>query len=170
MKTIDKPTKPVKALRHLLTLTLIGGIIILAGGCNTTKTTTYQPTQDFTRYKTFAFAESPASESASDPVAPLPQHRAIEASLSQVLVRKGFTEASPAEADFLVKVHGDLLWYYPNNSRWQERTGVVEIIDAKTKEIVWSTSRTKVSDAVLTPELAGQLAAKMIEPFPPEKK
>lgn len=160
----------MKTLKRIVFPTLIGGIFLMSCGCQTTPTYTTKPGAEFTQYETFAFWDFGRQGPISDPTAPLRMRRAVQTSVSENLTHKGFMEARPDKADFLVKIYG---LYIPDQSQvnsLEERTGVIEIIDAKTKEVVWSTRRTRTSSTTLTPEATGQLAAKMLEPFPPSAK
>jgi hypothetical protein len=144
----------------------MGGIFLLACGCQTTPNYTTKPGADFTQYETFAFAEFGRRGPISDPTAPLRMRRAVQTSVSEILTHKGFAEVRPDTADFLVKIYGLYIPDQPQVNSLEERTGVIEIIDTKTKEVVWSTRRTRTSSTTLTPEAAGLMAAKMLEPFP----
>lgn len=160
----------MKTLKQILSLTIVGSLFLLASGCQTTPTANYKPTTDFTQYKTYAFAEFSRQGPVSDPTAPLRQRRAVQTSVEETLAHKGFTEVKPADADFLVKIYGKFIPDEPGVNSNEERTAVIEIIDTKTKEIIWSTSRTRFAFSALTAEAAAQLVAQMIEAFPPGKK
>ncbi len=160
----------MKTLKRILFPVFSGGIFLLACGCQTTPGYTSKPGADFSHYQTFAFADFGRRGPVSDPTAPLRQRRAVQSSLTETLDHKGFTEARPETADFIVKVYGQFIPDLPNVNSLEERTMTIDIIDAKTKEVVWSASRTRISTITLTPEAAGQLAAQMLEPFPPGAK
>jgi Domain of unknown function (DUF4136) len=162
--------KTMKSLKQILFPTIISGIFLLACGCQSTPNVTHKPGVDFTQYQTFAFADFNRRGPVSDPTAPLRLRRAVQTSLSETLAHKGYTEVKSDTADFLVKVYGNFIPDEPGVNSLESRTSVIEIIDAKTKEVVWSTSRTRMSSTTLTPEAAGQLAARMIEPFPTGEK
>jgi len=171
-------------------------ILILIGfiGCSSlTVTTDYDPSQDFSGYKTYRWAS--AKEVNPNDVLeqnPLVLNRVVDG-INTALQDKGYTIAAEGqEPDFVVMTHAGLKekmnvmntgygWYDPwwgpyggstHVSYYEEGSLVIDIIDWKEKELSWRGIGTGVVKQVSTDKNEAQedinkMVAKILADFPP---
>ena len=187
---MPKSTKPQgsKAITGLFCL----GTILMAAGCATPVNTDYKTGTDFSRYKTFALMPLPQQAPAEDPglVVRLAQP-AREAVVSQ-LTSKGLSEEPPGQADLAVNLRGQSLprvevkdygYTYPAMTRYgtftvvrnpytsvstyNERTLIIEMLDTRSKELVWVGWTKKESSKKVTVDALQQAIREILAEFPP---
>jgi len=100
--------KRFQSLRHgpVASLSVIALILILVSGCaSTPRTVEYDPSVDFSQYRTFAWAP-PEARDVRDPIldSQLLDRRMGEA-VRQVLEAKGLSKVEADEADLLITYH-----------------------------------------------------------------
>jgi hypothetical protein len=157
----------------------------------------YDPNIDFSLYRDFAFAERP-EEKLEGPPGSSTGNPFLEAQIQREirfeLLRRGFSQAEVAEADFLVSSHvgaRSTTWYSvgpasfsSSYDQWYDRwalqgahirphtfrngTLVIDIIDMNTKELTWHGWRTDpVPPAADAKELIRSIVTDVLDDFPP---
>ena len=178
-------------MKKFFPVIVLAAIVIMAGCSSVTVKHDYDRTVDFKLYKTFAWLDVkvPEDELIQNPLA---RKRAIEA-IDKELQNKGF-EKTDKGADFGVIIHGRSKeqmqitdwggygagygygyrpWWGPYGgttdvSYYEVGALVVDIVDLKTKELVWRGMATKtIGDKPLTPEQWDGIAARVLANFPP---
>ena len=180
---------------------LITALILLSlVGCSSISTSTdYDPSVDFTKYKTYMWyaGEMPADDELVKH--PLVKKRMAN-SIAKSLATKGFTEGTEDSYDFVIVMHAGTkermqvntynyggYGYGRYGGGWggagmsstdvnyyNEATLVIDVIDANKKELAWrGTATGVVSKSELTQEEAQERAdgiiGKMLADFPPGK-
>jgi len=173
-------------------------LIFVMVGCSSLKVATdFDPTQDFSSYKTYRWATT-KEVNPNDALAqnPLIKKR-IVAGIDAALGQKGFVLAGDdAEPDFVVMTHAGLKekmnvtqtggyrgygWYDPwwgpygghtNVSYYEEGSLVIDIVDWKEKELSWRGVGTGIvgegpSDKEEAQEEINLIVAKILADFPP---
>jgi hypothetical protein len=148
--------------------------------------TEHDPSADFSRLKTYAWASSP---SVPDAVATggLVDWR-VRAAVDRELQAKAYVLVDGARADFLVDYRitrkakqvdtfQDYYWYRRAGGKadlggayvrgYEEGTLVVQIVDPRSKRLLWFGSASGVADAEQHVELIRQAVTEMFERFPP---
>ena len=160
------------------------GLVVLAAGCATFDVRTdYDVSADFSRYKTYNFADMPTEPTAVI-FSQLNQQRIREA-ISDAMNARGYTKVN--EPDLLVHVNlvtkeRQKLFTNYNYSYWGPRndyvmnytegTLIIDMIDASTKQLVWRGSATGVLDENPSPENVTQnvnnAVAAILAQYPPK--
>jgi len=159
---------------------------LLIGGCSGPDINQdYDPKQDFSRLKTWAWAPTPPqADGAGDPLAvsTLTQER-IHLSVERELQLKGFEQADTAGADFWVqhyavieqtlRVEPGYDWGHDDVSSYERGTIIVDVVTPNDKRLVWRGTATDAVDPDLTPterEARIQEAVhEILAQFPPKK-
>jgi hypothetical protein len=160
--------------------------IALAAGCSSMSIHhDIDTTADFSSYRTFCWADSMADESVDESVKKL-----IESKTSEILFKRGLTREC-AGADLLATFHagsskkidvdGYGYSYGGEYSGWQdagigiypyqEGTLVVDLVDARTKKLVWRGAAQGVSIRVTNidrEKAINKALDRMFEDYPPE--
>jgi hypothetical protein len=161
-------------------------ILVAIAGCSTLKTSVdYDRTANFSTYKTFSWRDS--GEIRNSLLA-----KRLEAAVTTELAKKGLTQASGDDADLWVVAHPRLSretqvttynsgWGYG----WRYRGGVstakveqipvgtliVDLVDAKQKELVWRGTATDTLKPENSPEekemALAKAVAEMFAKYPP---
>ena len=162
-------------------------VLVAIGGCSTLKTSVdYDRSANFSGYKTFAWRDSGEIRN------PLMAKR-IEEAVTSELAKKGLTQASGEDADLWVVAHPRLSketqitsynsgWGYG----WRYRgprvstatveqipvgTLIVDLVDAKQKELVWRGTASDTLKPERTPEereaALAKAVAEMFAKYPP---
>lgn len=171
---------------------VISSILILIVACSPISVSTDYDTQaDFSSLKSFNWLEGTVM-SKKDALKPdgLVAKRVKEATISE-LERKGYVFVKTESPDFFVIVHTGVedriditRWGYTYARRWgpfgrrttvskyREGTLFIDIINARTKELIWRGSGTSPMNVAKTPEERDQfindVVEKILENFPPE--
>jgi hypothetical protein len=160
MKSID-----VKNLTHFIPLIAVAGMVLFGSGCQSGPT--HKQGFDFSRYHTFAILPVTARGTYQDPALVTRLKGPVTETVVETLTGKGFKQVAESEADF----HVNLLFDYREEpGQTEQRMFDLQIIDAKTKEVVWSDYWHRTTDATLPPEVVHQGVADMLKPFPPGAK
>lgn len=173
-----------------LSLLFLPGLLLMAGACSTPSILyDYHTKVRFERYQTFSWLESDSSLLLLESV-----DRLIRDSVSQVLESKGLTYTD-GSGDLLVLYHpgrddriypsryGYTYWparwgyggYYQGIEHYEydEHTLIIDLIDRRTKQLVWRGSAPRVLRTTTTGKLAADAGAalrKMLANFPPPMK
>jgi len=147
----------------------------------------YDTSYDFAKLKTYRWADIPSKSDAN----PLVIQR-VGAAVEGQLKAKGYAPAEGAP-DFLVAAYvgkrtriqvTDTGYRYGPRGAWygggvdvyeyEEGSLVVDIVDARTKQLVWRGTATSILDPDATPEerteRINEAVAKMFKDFPPPRK
>lgn len=145
----------------------------------------YDAKQDFSKFKTWAWAPTqPQASGPTDPMAvsTLTQeriHRSIESELNQ----KGFDQVDANSADFWVQhyavveqqivVEPGYDWGYQDVSSYAKGTIIVDVVTPKTKRLVWRGTASDAVDPDLTPkereDRIQDAVHEILDQFPPNK-
>lgn len=169
-------------------------VLALAVGCSSVSVKhDYDPGASFAAYKTYSWLPVPTN-GASNVKAALERNtlldKRIRESVNQQLAAKDYA-AEDGNPDFMVVYHvgaqdridvtnwgyGYRGWYGAGRvdvQQYVEGTLILDVIDAKTKQLVWRGSVTGAVDPDATPEKRAQrmneAIAKMLADFPPPAK
>ena len=136
--------------------------VLLAAGCATPVHSNYKTGINFAQYQTFALLPLPQTASASDPGLMLRLSQTARDEVTRALTAKGLTEAPADTADLAVNLRGQSLprvevrdygYTYPMVTRYgtvpvvynpstsvstyDEKTLIIELLDRRSKELVW---------------------------------
>jgi len=159
--------------------------VLLAGCGGPSIHQDYDPKEDFTKVKTWAWAPTqPQASGPTDPMAvsTLTQER-IHRSVEAELTRKGMSQVDANSADVWVQhyavveqqvvVGAQRLFRGNDVSSYDKGTIIVDLVTPKTKRLVWRGTASDVVDPDLTPnerETRIQEAVKeILDQFPPGK-
>ena len=148
----------VKAILPIVTASML----LISSGCQSGPD--YRQGFDFTRYHTFAILALPTKGTYQEPAIAIHLGRPGTEAIVEQLTSKGFKETGESEADFLVNMKFD---YIPEQNRTETRMLDIQIIDGKSREIVWSTWLRRTTDMTMSPEAFKEQIARLIQPFPP---
>lgn len=166
----------MKALYFTLCLLLCGGLI----SCSSIAVKSdFDTNANFAQYKTFDFFPHHGGN-------PLNNKR-IEAAIEQRLVAKGMQKQAAGRPDLLVAYHtnvkdkididtygyrygryGRRIGTYTTVQKYQQGTVVVDLVDAREKELVWrGWAKGEASDSV-SKEKIDDTIVKILEKYPPQ--
>ncbi len=166
----------MKALQNFLGLLLATALI----GCSSVAVKSdFDANANFSQYKTFDFMPHPGGN-------PLNNKR-IEAAIEQELVAKGMQKQTAGKPDLLVAYHtnvkdkidvdtygyrygryGRRVGTYTTVQKYQQGTVVVDLVDAKERELVWrGWAKGEASDSVAK-EKIDDTVGKILEKYPPQ--
>ena len=183
-------------MRRIVDRVAIAGLVALACSCapGLQVETDYDPRGEFNNFREWSFVDTPRARGGTMGGLDATMRAQIENAISKELKSRKFRSADAGAADFLVAYHGDTqdritidtYGYFPG--RWTtsnagdpyltggstrpyiEGALVLDIVDAKSKELVW---RARATDVVTDRADAGEKAAKavkrMLEDFPPRR-
>lgn len=152
----------MKKLLKLIPVIAAAGMLVFGAGCQSAPT--HKQGFDFSRYHTFAVLPVAAKGTYQDPGLVTRMERPVTETVVETLTGKAFKQVAESEADF----HVNLLFnYWEEQGRTEQRMFNLQIIDAKTKEVVWSDYWHRTTDATLPPEVVRKGVANMLKPFPP---
>ena len=178
-------------------MALAWGVLVVTLGCSSSITVNYdyEPDADFTQYKTYAWLQQPAgvagsAQSAQQRNTLLDQR--IKTAVNDQLGKKGLTLSSD-QPDVLMAYYtgvenkldvtdwgyryGPYYYGYPQRDitvyQYQQGTLVVDMIDSRTKELVWRGSAQATLLENPTPEKTqqriNQAVGRMFQKYPPKK-
>jgi len=169
----------MQASRFILCLLLMSGLMSCS---SVTVKSDFDANANFAAYKTFDFMPHPNKPGGN----PLNEKR-VEAAIEQQLVAKGLQKQSVSKPDLLVAYHTnvkdkiDVDTYGYRYGRYGRRVGtrttvreyqqgtlVVDLVDAKEKELVWrGWAKGEANDSVAKEKIDDTIA-KILEEYPPE--
>jgi hypothetical protein len=185
-------------MRYIILISLLG--LFLLWGCSSLAyKTDFDPAADFSTYKNYIWYTGKMPDDDALSANPLVKKRVI-AGVDKALQAKGFVEGNASDADFVVIVHAGnkqktqitnygyggygygrygMGWGgyggYGQTDVYQydETTLVIDIIDAKKKEMVWRGTVTGVVQELPNQEEQQKridaVVDRMLSDFPPEK-
>jgi len=168
------------------------GSFLLAAGCATPVKTDYKDGASFSQYRTFALLPLPQKPPAEAPGLMLGIAQPAREAVVSALTAKGLTEAPAERADLAVNLRGQSLprvelrdygYKYPVMTRqgtvmvvenpstsvttYTERTLIIEILDNRTKELVWVGSMKRNSSKPVSAQVLQEAIRKILAGFPP---
>ena len=168
------------------------GSILLVAGCATPVKTDYKAGASFSQYRTFALLLLPQKAPAKDPGLIHSIAQPAREAVVSALTTNGLTEAPADRADLAVNVKGQSLprvevrdygYTYPIMTRqgtvmvvenpstsvttYTERTLIIEILDNRTKELVWVGSMKRNSSKPVSAQVLQESIHKILAEFPP---
>lgn len=176
-----------------LTLTLVG-ITLLASCSSISVNTDFDPSADFSKFKTYTWIEKPVNVSGNAQQAQVHSGllgKRIMNAVDGQMVQKGFTKVEDNPDIFVVYHTGvqdkvqvtDWGYGYGPYGGWyggggvdvyqyQEGTLIVDLVDAATKQLVWRGTAQAVLGGNKSPEQQQQIldnvAGRMFQKYPPK--
>ena len=167
---------------------LVAGLAVLLGACSGMSVSSdYDQSYDFSALHNYAWAEISGDKQAADQIT---LRRVMDAT-DKELAAKGFAKTDPGQASFLVAIqtgkqeqtqyttYGAGGWYAgvgmttTTAQTYDEGTVILDIVDAKKKELVWRGSVTGVVDPGASTDQKVQnvdeAVSKILADFPPQK-
>ena len=165
------------------------GALVAASSCSSISVSTdFDRDADYGLYRTFSFAPPRAERRGDRPYEGSPTRTRILAAIERELTAKGYRKAIDERADFLVAVHiaaqnrvdvGVYDYRLGWRGRWhgrdvrvhryKEGTLVIDIVDARRRELVWrGTAKGAIHGPDEVEEHIAESVRKTIERFPPE--
>ncbi len=176
----------------LINIIIISGLIVLLSSCSSLNISTdFDPTQDFSKYKTYRWARIKERDPNDVLSKNLMLRKRVQVAVEKVLNEKGFTKLDKGKPDFIVFIHAGVQqrmnvyyqggyhyggWWgpyggYTTVSRYKQGTLVVDIVDTEEKELSWRGIASDVvrsySDPDELQEDLDYVISTMLEDFPP---
>ena len=155
--------KVMKKLLQIIPVFATAALLVFAAGCQTAGPA-HKQGFDFNRYHTFAILPVVTTGTYQDPTLVTRLQRPVTDTVVETLTGKGFKRVAGSEADFQVNLRFN---YWGQDSQAETRMFDLQIIDAKTKEIVWSDYWSRTTVDTLSQEAICKHIAGMMKPFPP---
>jgi hypothetical protein len=154
----------MKSLRQIILGIALSAVLLFGFGCVAYK---YKPGFNFSRFHTYALLPLPTQGPSLDPGAPNRLAGAAREGVTESLSHKGFSEATPETADFLVKFEVYYRLQHGEYGRSEFRQLTIQILDRQSQEVVWSNSMSSTARYSLTPDALSKYIVGLLEPFPP---
>lgn len=148
--------------------------VLLAGCSSISVNTDFDPTADFNAYKTYGWAPY------ADGEVPGPSDKRLMLTVDEEMAARGYRrvesdpdmilqyQAAVQDKVYVDTVHYGYGWGTTDVYQYEQGTLVLNIIDAREKEIVWvGTARAAVDSSRPNPEKLKQAVHMMLERFPP---
>ena len=177
----------------LINLFVVIAISLMFLSCSSLKISTdYDPTQDFSKYKTYRWAKlkerDPGDVLSKNPML----HKRVQVAIDLVLEEKGFEKLDRGEPDFIVFVHAGVqqrmnvyhhggYWYHPwwgpyggytSVSYYGQGTLVIDIVDINENELSWRGIASDVVRSYSDPddmqEEINYIVGRLFRDFPPK--
>ena len=172
---------------------LVAGLAAALAGCSgITYNEDYDPEASFTTLKSYSWVEAADPSQVDRGVDPLVARR-VNRAVDENLESKGYNKRESGAVDFLVNWYvgtdqkmsvstystgwGYYGWYGGTTTQvnqWTEGTLVVDVIDTKSKELIWRGWATKALADNPTPEevtrTVNEIVAGILQTFPPGGK
>jgi len=167
-------------------------LIVLLSSCSSLNISTdYDPTQDFSKYKTYRWARIKERDPNDILSKNLMLRKRIQAAVNKGLIEKGFTKLDKGKPDFIVFIHAGVQqrmnvyhhggyyyggWWgpyggYTSVSHYKQGTLVVDIVDTEEKELSWRGIASDVVKSYSDPESLQEeldyIISAMLDDFPP---
>ena len=167
-------------------------LIALLSSCSSLNISTdYDPTQDFSKYKTYRWARIKERDPNDILSKNLLLRKKVQAAVNKGLQEKGFTKLDRGKPDFIVFIHAGVQqkmnvyhhggyyyggWWgpyggYTSVSHYKQGTLVVDIVDTEEKELSWRGIASDVVKSYSDPEALQEeldyIISAMLEDFPP---
>jgi len=176
----------------LTNLIIAVGLIALLSSCSSLDISTdYDPTQDFSKYKTYRWARIKERDPNDILTKNLMLRKRVLVAVNKGLKEKGFEKLDRGKPDFIVFVHAGVQqrtnvyyhggyyyggWWGPSGgystvSHYKQGTLVVDIVDTEEKELSWRGIASDVVQSYSDPEALQEeldyVISIMLEDFPP---
>ncbi len=167
----------------------IASLVVLLLGCTTTSVNyDFDKEYDFSPVKSYAWMTMPQNVRAEEFLI-----KRVKSALNRELNAKGITQA-PDNPDFLIALHGSREskvqvtdWGYSYGpfgrrigesridvSQYEQGTLIVDFVEAKTKQMIWRGTASRVLDPGVTPQdkerLINEAVIEIMKHFPPDQK
>jgi len=167
-------------------------LIVLLSSCSSLNISTdYDPTQDFSKYKTYRWARIKERDPNDILSKNLMLRKRIQAAVNKGLIEKGFTKLDKGKPDFIVFIHAGVQqrmnvyhhggyyyggWWgpyggYTSVSHYKQGTLVIDIVDTEEKELSWRGIASDVVKSYADPEALQEeldyIISAMLDDFPP---
>jgi hypothetical protein len=170
----------MKAWKGIMSLLLFGALI----SCSSVAVKSdFDANANFAQYKTFDFMPHRTAAPGGNPL----NNKRVEAAIEQELVAKGLQKQAAGRPDLLVAYHtnvkdkidvdtygyrygryGRRVGTYATVQKYQQGTVVVDLVDAKERELVWrGWAKGEASDSV-SKEKIDDTVAKILAKYPPQ--
>lgn len=174
-------------MRPILSFLMCLFLAVLSAACSTmTVRTDHDLQEDFGSYSSFALFERPGKRPRGPQMSEIVDRR-IVSSMNADLLGKGFTPTTPRDADFLITFYtairkrvvvngggwygccgpfwgGGVTWF----NSYPEGTLVIDVIDRKSRELVWRGVGTGAfSKMNPSEEKVDKKVARILQTFPP---
>ena len=168
------------------------GLIALLSSCSSLNISTdYDPTQDFSKYKTYRWARIKERDPNDILSKNLMLRKRVQEAVNKDLQEKGFEKLDSGKPDFIVFVHAGVQqrmnvyhhggynyggWWgpyggYTSVRHYKQGTLVVDIVDTEEKELSWRGIASDVVQSYSDPEAVQEeldyVISAMLEGFPP---
>ncbi len=168
------------------------GLIALLSSCSSLNISTdFDPTQDFSKYKTYRWARIKERDPNDILSKNIMLRKRVQVAVNNVLKEKGFTKLDKGKPDFIVFIHAGVQqrmnvyhhggyyyggWWgpyggYTSVSHYKQGTLVVDIVDTEEKELSWRSIASDVVQSYSDPEALQEeldyVISVMLEYFPP---
>lgn len=180
-----------RPFRSFLWMLLFGAAFVGCSGISYNHD--FDPAEDFSHYKTYVWMEKADPSRAQDRGVNELIEKRVAAAVDETLESKGFTKREEPPVDFVVNFMfttqekidfntyytgwGYYGWYGGTQveaRQYTQGTLIVDVFDAKTKELAWSGMAQGTVDPSYSPEQRNerirQAVAGILRPFPPTKK
>jgi hypothetical protein len=154
----------MKSFGKLFSGLAVAGLLFLGAGCQTGPR--HAAGYDFSRLRSFAVLPVSAPGTYEDPALVARLSVPAREAVVETLTAKGLRQTGAAEADCHVKMLFD---YLPESGRTETRMFALQILDAKSQQVVWSDYWHRTTDTSLPTDAVRAGIAKMLQPFPPGK-
>lgn len=180
-------------MRQEKSMKLMNLIITLLSSCSFLNISIdYDPTQDFSKYKTYRWARIKERDPNDILSKNIMLRKRVQVAVDKILNEKGFTKLDKGKPDFIIFIYAGVQqrmnvyhheryycrWWgpyggYTSVSHYKQGTLVVDIVDTEEKELSWrgiaSDIVKKYSDPDELQKYLDYLISAMLEDFPPEK-
>jgi Domain of unknown function (DUF4136) len=176
----------------LANLILTLGLIVLLSSCSSLNISTdYDPTQDFSKYKTYRWARIKERDPNDILSKNINLRKKVQVAVNKVLKERGFTKLDRGKPDFIVFILAGVqqrinvynyggYYYggwggpyggYTSMSRYKQGTLIVDIVDTEEMELSWRGIASDVVRSYSDPEELQEeldyVISSMLEDFPP---
>jgi hypothetical protein len=155
----------MKRLIAMLPVFAAAGVLLLESGCASTDSV--DKGSDFSQYHSFAVLPLPDRGTYQDPAIVTRLGSTVKQSVADTLSAKGYEEVKESEADLLVNLLFD---YRPEEGRRELRTLQIQLLDAKSRGVVWSRYTQRVTDSTMPPKAASQAVVDLLKTVPSASK
>ena len=176
----------------LTNLIIAVGLTALLYSCSSLDISTdFDPTQDFSKYKTYRWARIKERDPNDILSKNLMLRKRVQVAVNNVLNEKGFIRLDRGKPDFIIFVHAGIQqrtnvyyhggyhyggWWgpygsYSSVSHYKQGTLVLDIVDTEEKELSWRGIASDVVQSYSDPEALQEeldyVISAMLEDFPP---
>jgi len=147
-------------------LLLFSLALLFVPACSTPTASSHGgPAPSLSEYHTFAVAPLPSQGPSSDPAAASRLGEVARTAIVETLKGKGFSEAEPSSADFIVQVQTEF-WQDQLIESSEKRYITIALHDRHSDVVIWSDKRGRSSSRTMEPEFLQQSIFEMLSALP----